>query len=124
MELTMETLTPQVTADARWVIGHRVTPIVAAGRVAAVEVVTPPGVPGPPPHVHEDATEAFFVISGRLGVVRGGEWRSPGRGEQGEVPPNMVRTLRNEGGEDARVITVLAPRGFEGFFVEFGVEAR
>jgi len=52
-----------------WVIGHRVTLLPVGGRVAALEVVTPPGVPGPPPHHHEDADEFFFVTSGRLGVM-------------------------------------------------------
>ncbi|HTI32036.1 MAG TPA: cupin domain-containing protein [Miltoncostaea sp.] len=120
----METITPPATADTRWVIGHRVTPIVAAGRVTALEVVTPPGVPGPPPHVHEDATEAFFVISGRLGVMLGGEWTTLGPGEQAEVPPNTVHTFRNDGDEDVRVVTAFDPHGFEGFFLEFGVDAR
>ena len=31
-----------------WVIGHRVTLLPVGGRVAALEVVTPAGVPGPP----------------------------------------------------------------------------
>jgi len=35
---------------ALWVIGHRVTPLIVGGRVAALEVATPVGVPGPPPH--------------------------------------------------------------------------
>ena len=61
-----------------WVIGHRVTLLPVGGRVAAVEVVTPAGVPGPPPHHHEDADESFYVTSGRLGVMCGDTWTSLG----------------------------------------------
>ena len=34
-----------------WVIGHRVTLLPVGGRVAAVEVLTPTDVPGPPPPI-------------------------------------------------------------------------
>src|SRR5580704_12133055 len=70
-----------------WVIGHRVTPIRCAGRVMALEVATPVGVPGPPPHHHEDCHEFFYVTAGRLGVMRNGKWLSLGPGEYAEVPP-------------------------------------
>lgn len=110
-------------ASARWVIGHRVTPIVVGGRVAALEVATPPGVPGPPPHHHEDAAETFYVIAGRLGVMVDGAWSSLGPGETAEVPRGAVHTFRNDGAEEARAITAFEPQGFEAFFEEFGVDA-
>lgn len=108
---------------ALWVIGHRVTPISAGGVVIALEVATPVGVPGPPPHYHEDCAETFFVTSGRLGVMKDEQWTSLGPGEQVEVPPGVVHTFRNDGGEEVRTITCFEPRGFEAFFREFGVDA-
>ena len=58
-------ITDQSTAlRSMWVIGHRVTPLTCAGRVVALEVATPPGVPGPPPHYHEDCAEFFYVTAG------------------------------------------------------------
>jgi mannose-6-phosphate isomerase-like protein (cupin superfamily) len=106
-----------------WVIGHRVTPIPAGARVAAFEVMTPPGIPGPPPHHHEDASEFFFVTAGRLGVMRDGAWTSMGPGGYAEVPRGAVHTFRNEADEELRFITGYEPMGFEGFFEEFGIEA-
>lgn len=106
-----------------WVIGHRVTPISAGGVVIALEVATPVGVPGPPPHYHEDCAETFFVTSGRLGVMRGEQWTFLGPGEQVEVPRGVVHTFRNDGDEELRTITCFEPRGFEAFFREFGVDA-
>ena len=105
-----------------WVIGHRVTLLPVGGRIAAVEVVTPAGVPGPPPHHHEDADESFYVTSGRLGVMWGDTWTSLGPGEYTNVPRGTVHSFRNEGTEDVKVITGFEPQGFERFFLEYGVD--
>ena len=75
-----------------WVLGHRVTLIPVGGRVAAIEVVTPAGVPGPPPHHHEDADECFYVIAGRLGVMCGDKWTSLAPGEHVNVPRPFTRS--------------------------------
>lgn len=109
-------------ARALWVIGHRVTPIPVGGRVVALEVATPPGVPGPPPHHHEDADECFHVIAGRLGVMVDGEWTALGPGERVDIPRGAVHTFRNDGREEARAITAFEPAGFEAFFEEYGVD--
>jgi quercetin dioxygenase-like cupin family protein len=107
---------------AMWVIGHRVTPIVVGGRIAVLEVATPVGVPGPPPHHHTDCAEFFYVTAGRLGVMRDGEWISIGPGEHVEVPRGVVHTFRNDGEQEVRAITGFEPMGFEAFFEEYGVD--
>jgi quercetin dioxygenase-like cupin family protein len=106
-----------------WVLGHRVTLIPVGGRVAVIEVVTQAGVPGPPPHHHEDTDECFYVIAGRLGIMLGDEWTQLGPGEYANVPRGTVHTFRNDGPDDARVITGFEPQGFEQFFLEYGIEA-
>ena len=111
------------TLRSLWVIGHRVTPITCGGRVVALEVATPVGVPGPPPHYHEDCAEFFYVTVGRLGVMKDGEWLSLGAGEHVEVPRGVVHTFRNDGNEEVRTLTGFEPMGFEAFFEEFGFEA-
>lgn len=108
---------------ALWVIGHRVTPIPVGGRIAALEIVTPPNVPGPPPHHHEDAAEFFFVTAGQLGVMAGDIWTSLGLGGYATVPQGVVHSFRNEGTDEVRFITGYEPQGFERFFLEFGVDA-
>ncbi len=105
-----------------WVIGHRVTPIPVGGRVAAVQVATPAGTPGPPPHYHEDCAECFFVTAGRLGVMRDGEWTTVDPGGYVEVPRGVLHTFRNEGDEELRTITGFDPIGFENWFEEFGFD--
>ena len=105
-----------------WVIGHRVTLLPVGGHVAAIEVLTPTGVPGPPPHHHLDADESFYVISGRLGVMCDDTWTSLGPCEYMNVPRGTVHSFRNEGTDDVRVITAFEPHGFERFFLEYGVD--
>lgn len=106
-----------------WVIGHRVTLIPVGGRVAAIEVVTAAGVPGPPPHHHEDTDECFYVTAGRLGVMCGDTWTSLGPGDYMNVPRGTVHSFRNEGPDEVSVITAFEPQGFERFFLEYGVNA-
>jgi mannose-6-phosphate isomerase-like protein (cupin superfamily) len=113
----------QRSLPSLWVIGHRVTPITCAGRVVAVEVATPVGVPGPPPHYHENCAECFYVTAGTLGVMKDGAWESLGVGEHVEVSPGTIHTFRNDGDEEVRSITGFEPTGFEEFFREFGFDA-
>jgi mannose-6-phosphate isomerase-like protein (cupin superfamily) len=105
-----------------WVIGHKVTPIPVGDRIAAVQVATPVGTPGPPPHFHEDCAECFFVTAGRLGVMKQGEWTTLDPGGYVEVPRGVVHTFRNEGDEELRTITGFDPMGFENWFEEFGFD--
>lgn len=107
-----------------WVIGHRVTPLTCGTRTIALEVATPVGVPGPPPHHHADCAEFFFVTSGKLGIMRDGEWTTLQTGQHAEVPRGVVHTFRNDGDEEVRVITGFDPAGFEAFFEEFGIDVN
>jgi quercetin dioxygenase-like cupin family protein len=109
--------------ESLWVLGHRVTPITVDGRTVALEVATPPGVPGPPPHRHEDCTEFFFVTVGSFGVMKDGVWSSLAPGDHVEIPAGVVHSFRNDGDDEVRVITGFEPMGFEGFFREFGHDA-
>lgn len=105
-----------------WVIGHKVTPIPAGERIAALHVATPVGTPGPPPHYHADSAESFYVVAGRLGVMADGEWTTLGAGDHIEVPRGVVHTFRNEGEDEVETITIFDVPGFENWFAEFGYD--
>ena len=107
--------------ESYWVLGHHVTPLPTIGDYGLVEIVSPPDVPGPPPHHHADAAEFFYIADGRLDVQLDGTWRTLEAGESVCIPPGTVHTLRNTGREDCRWITGWSPRGFEEFFTRFGV---
>jgi len=74
---------------------------------------------GPPPHVHRDRDEAFFVLEGHYIFVRDYEEVAIGPGEFIFVPRgtrHAFRTLE----APARTLILIAPAGLEGFFREMG----
>ena len=104
-----------------WVLGHRVTVVETIGDYSLLEVSATANVPGPPPHYHNDTSELFHIISGKLDIYLDGHWRTLQKGESLIVPKNGVHTFKNNTPEESRFITTWSPRGFEGFFIEFGV---
>jgi quercetin dioxygenase-like cupin family protein len=104
-----------------WVLGHRVRPLETDPAYAMVEVTSPPRVPGPPPHHHHDQKEFFFVVRGTLDVMINGDWRKCPAGTFVELAPNTSHTFINNSDEDAVWVTGWRPKGFEKFFLEFGV---
>lgn len=80
---------------------------------------------GPPPHIHEDADEAVYVLEG---TVEMGVEDSVMTGSAGSVmlaPRGSVHSLSNGGTEPARFIVVLTPPGFERFWREIAeLQAR
>ena len=104
-----------------WVLGHKVTYVETIGNYSLLEVTVTPNVPGPPPHYHNDAPELFHIINGKLDVLHEGIWRTMEKGESLIIPKHSVHTFKNSTPEESRFITTWSPRGFEGFFLEFGV---
>ncbi|MBT8362130.1 MAG: cupin domain-containing protein [Desulfobacterales bacterium] len=109
------------TNKTLWVLGHKVTYVETIGDYSLLEVSVTPNVPGPPPHYHVDSPELFHLIDGELDVMLDGSWCSLKKGESIMVPKNSVHSFRSNGTNECRFITTWSPRGFEGFFLEFGV---
>ena len=104
-----------------WVLGHQVRPLRTIGEYGMVEVVSPPDVPGPPPHHHERDAELFYIADGSLDVAVGGEWRRLSTGDSATVEAGVTHTFINRSQAPCRWITAFSPRGFERFFLDFGV---
>ncbi len=73
-----------------WVIGHRVTLLPVGGRVAALEVVTPPGVPGAAPAPPRGRRRVLLRDFGRLGVMCDDVWTSLEPGGYMNIPVGTV----------------------------------
>jgi mannose-6-phosphate isomerase-like protein (cupin superfamily) len=114
----------RTTPTSLWAAGHKITPLMCAGRVVALEMTNPAGIPGPPPHHHDDCAEFFHVIAGRLELMRDGIWITLGPGEQAEIPRGTLHTFRNDGDSEVRVIHGYEPAGFEAFFLNIGIDTR
>jgi len=69
-------------------------------------------------HHHEQTTETFYVLSGRLRFRLNGEHREYGAGSVVVVPPGLVHAVSNPYDEPVRVLIHCTPGGFEGYYRE------
>jgi quercetin dioxygenase-like cupin family protein len=91
----------------------------SGGSLAVIEGSVPPGA-GPPAHMHADADEAFYVLSGEL-LISAGEQEYPARaGDLVFIPRGTYHRFRNTGLHPARQLLLYVPAGAEGFFREAG----
>jgi mannose-6-phosphate isomerase-like protein (cupin superfamily) len=75
---------------------------------------------GPPPHVHRDRDETFYVVAGQYVFTRGTVELEVGPGQVVFVPRGTRHHFRTiEAG--SRTLILIAPAGLEGFFREMGV---
>ena len=89
----------------------------SGGAMSIVDSVTQPG-EGPPRHVHDDADEAFVVLTGECEFWVAGRRVVRGPGETAFVPRGTEHTFRVVGDKPSRHLIILTPGGFEGFFAE------
>ena len=87
------------------------------GAYFAMEALVPPG-GGPPPHLHRDEDETFYVLEGRIDFRLGEERVTAGAGDFVNVPRGRVHNFHNAGEEAARLILTFTPAGIERFFEE------
>lgn len=64
---------------------------------------------GPGPHFHRTITESFFILSGRVHIHDGTDWRETGPGDFAHVPPGGIHGFRNDSGEPASMLLLFTP---------------
>jgi mannose-6-phosphate isomerase-like protein (cupin superfamily) len=111
------------TQEAYWMVGHKVRPLPTLGDYGLIEFVSYPGVPGPPPHYHDDISEFFYVAEGSLDVQIDGEWTRLEEGDSLCLRPGQMHTVTNRSDTPCRWISGWSPRGFERIFTDLGVPA-
>ena len=92
----------------------------SGGRQCFSEWTVDPGDDGPPPHLHREHQEAFFVVAGTLVFRAGDEAIEAGAGSFVFIPPGVVHTFSNRSEAPASCVNAYVPGGIEGFFVEAG----
>ena len=88
--------------------------------MAAVEILAVPG-GGPPPHVHANEDEMWFVLDGEFEVLQGEETLRLTAGGFAFVPRGTLHRFENVSDTPSRVLVVFTPGGFEDFFFEAGL---
>ena len=75
---------------------------------------------GPPPHVHKNEDEAWYVVEGELTVLLGERTVKAPAGSFIFAPRGLVHRFWNEAAEPARVLALISPAGLEKMFEELG----
>ena len=92
------------------------------GTLAVAELTARPEM-GPPPHLHRDADETFYVLEGTFDFSLAGRPFSAGPGSFVHLPKGVVHTHSAGGGAPARALVMQAPAGVEKFIMEAGKPA-
>jgi mannose-6-phosphate isomerase-like protein (cupin superfamily) len=94
-----------------------------AGRFFVSENELAPGSPGPPPHVHDELVDSFYVLEGTLDVVVGEERVALAAGGFACVLPGTRHTFANSSDRSVRFLNINAPGGFERYMRELAAAA-
>ncbi|MGZ5320913.1 MAG: cupin domain-containing protein [Solirubrobacterales bacterium] len=90
----------------------------AGGDFSLVEHPMPPRRLAAPLHLHTREDEYSYVLEGRMGALLGDEVVCAEAGDLVFKPRNQWHTFWNAGDEPARMLEIIAPAGFEGYFEE------
>ena len=93
------------------------------GAYMVVECLLAPGF-GPPPHIHHEDDEAFYILEGELsGTCGEHSWRG-GAGTFVLLPRGVPHGFRVESATPARLLQLGNGSGFERFIAEAGAPAQ
>lgn len=127
---TIENTTPQAYGyeagggQRLWIVGDTITVKATAaqtgGSTTVLEILAVPG-GGPPPHVHANEDEAWYVLDGEFEVLQGDETLRLTAGGFAFVPRGTLHRFENVSDTPSRVLIIFTPGGFDGFFFEAGL---
>jgi quercetin dioxygenase-like cupin family protein len=89
------------------------------GIVSAVESHDVPG-GGPPPHIHHREDETFQILEGDYELTIGGKTILAKPGTTLFAPRGIAHTYRYLGQTPGKLMCIITPSGFEGFFEDIG----
>lgn len=92
------------------------------GSMLLLEASVPPQ-GGPPPHVHRETDEVFWVLEGEIEFTGGDRSFVAGAGSFVFVPKGTMHGFKNVGLGTARFVGMALPGGLEGYFREVGLPA-
>ncbi len=92
------------------------------GACTVAELTAGPEI-GPPPHIHRNNDETFYVLEGTFDFSLAGQAFSAGAGAFVYLPKGVVHTHSAGGGKPARALVVQTPAGVERFIEEAGKPA-
>ncbi|MEQ3551830.1 cupin domain-containing protein [Pseudonocardia nematodicida] len=88
------------------------------GAYSLFEYVVPPGLGGPPTHVHSREDELFTCVQGRVIVELDGEPHELGVGDSLLMPRGVPHVFYNPFEDETRIVAVVSPPGLENYYRE------
>jgi len=99
-------------------VGFKLFGADTGGALAVVEHVLGPGLLGAPMHTHRNEDEYSYVLEGAITVLVGDQLIQAPAGTLVCKPRNIPHTFWNQGSIPARLLEIISPAGFEGYFDE------
>ena len=100
--------------------GHSVRVLSGPGdtpaQTAVLELEMPPKTFGAPPHVHQNEDEHFYVLEGAVDFLDRGEVHRAHAGATVVLPRGHLHGFWNDTNETARLLLIISPGQFTGFF--------
>lgn len=93
------------TSEARYIMKGADT----GGKYGLYRWDMAPGTPGATPHFHRTLSEAFFLLSGTVGLYNGEGWSDAGAGDFLYVPEGGIHGFRNTTDEHASMLILFSP---------------
>ena len=115
---------PAGEGETLWVLGVFVTLKAPSDDVSIYEGICPPEA-GPPPNIHYQQDEAFYVLEGTFSFLGGDETIEAGPGSFVWITRGTVHTFKNIGESTGKILITSTGAGFhERFFRDVGVPVR
>jgi quercetin dioxygenase-like cupin family protein len=92
------------------------------GALTVAELTAGPEL-GPPPHIHRNHDESFYILEGRFDFSLAGREFTAGAGAFVHLPKGVVHSHRAGGAASARALVIQSPAGVERFIEEAGTPA-
>ena len=102
--------------DMRLLAGRR-----TGSSFSLMKIRVPPG-EGPPPHIHDDEDEAFYVLDGQMRFKAGTDEWVLSAGGFVYLPRGLIHQPMVEGEHPATVLAMLSRPGLEDFFTDLSSE--
>ena len=106
------------TGEGRTVMPGVVVRASGAQTGGSFELMEFDGAPSPPPHVHRDREELFFVLEGEVDFTLGSDVTAATAGSLLFIPRGAIHGFSAAPG--ARLLAFVTPAGLEGFFEMLG----
>lgn len=97
---------------------HKISGRDTGDSFSVVEHPMEPGTLGALPHTHTNEDEYSFVLEGEVGVLIGEDEYRATPGTYILKPRGVLHTFWNPGPRAARILEIISPAGFEGYFDE------